>query len=212
MGLAKNFNPTYSDTTKYKGIERINHMPTKKAPAKKAAKKASKAPAATTRGKAGTNRLDSQADKITKLRDSGKVWKEIADAVGGTVGQVIFTYEKANVKPSERIKDITGKDVVRLRKEGVSWGRISVRGGITEVKARSLFEATTGDPSLGQRIGKGGRHPVGSNVVSMTQRKAAKAAGKGAAKKAAKSAAKSAKKSAPAKRRPVKKAAATAAE
>lgn len=179
-------------------------MPTKKAPAKKAAKKASKgAP----RGAAGTNRLDAQADKIIKMRDSGKVWKDIAETVGATVGQVIFTYEKNTVKNSERIKDITAKDVVRLRKEGVSWGRISVRGGITETKARSMFEEATGDPSLGQRIGKGGRHPGGSNVVSLRERQVAKAAGKGAAKKAAKKVSASAKKSAPAKRRPAKKAA-----
>lgn len=172
-------------------------------PAKKTAKKAQTTKAKTSPSRvAGASRMDAQVDKIIKMRDSGKPWKEISEAVGGTVGQVILAYEKATVKKSERIADISSKDVVRLRKEGVSWGRIAVRGGITEVRARSMFEESTGNPSLGNRIGKGGRHPAGSNVISMTDRKTAKAAGKGAAKKAAKKTAGAVKKATAAKRRP----------
>jgi hypothetical protein len=183
-------------------------MPAKKAP-KKAAKKAS----ATAKAVPSTNgtrtpRMDSQVEKIVKMRKDGKVWKDIADAVGGTVGQVILAYEKATVKPSEKIKDISGRDVVRLRKEGVSWGRIAVRGGITEVKVRSMFEETSGNSSLGERIGKGGRHPNGTNVVSINARKNATEAGKVAAKKSAKKATANAKKAV---RRPTKKPATVAA-
>ena len=186
-------------------------MPTKKAPAKKAAKKAAATKPSANGSRNGITRMDAQVDKIIKMRESGKVWKDIAESVGGTVGQVILAYEKATVKNSEKIKDITAKDVVRLRKEGVSWGRIAVRGGVTEVKVRSMFEESTGNPSLGERIGKGGRHPTGtpkSNVVGINTRKTAKAAGKVAAKKSAKKAVANAKK---ATRRPTKKPATTTA-
>lgn len=51
----------------------------------------------------------------------------------------------------------TAKNVVRLRAEGQSWGRIAVLTGLSEGKVRTTFKEATGAKSQGQRIGKGGR-------------------------------------------------------
>ena len=101
------------------------------------------------------------ADKVVKLRDDeGKKWSEINEILGTATGKCMLAYSWAKVPKGERIKAATAADVVRLRDDqSLSWGDISVRTGINENACRSMYTEATKKSTLGNRIGKGGRHP-----------------------------------------------------
>lgn len=115
-------------------------------------------------------------ERIEKHREEGRKWNEIADALDISIGKAMTLYDEIKVAPKDRVANATAADVVRLRSEGLSWGVIRARCGVTEGVARKMFEEGGGGSSLGNRIGKGGRYPNGvERPPSTNGTKAAKA-------------------------------------
>jgi hypothetical protein len=127
------------------------------------------------------------SDQIVALRNDGSKWDEISSATGVPTGKAMLIFDHATVKPKDRIKDATGKDIARLRdQENLSWGMISAITRYPESSCRSLYEEQTKRSTRGLRIGKGGRYPNGESAPksSTTKKTVAKKAG-AVAKKAA---------------------------
>jgi hypothetical protein len=104
---------------------------------------------------------DKDVKQIVKFRDNdGLHWAEIAEKFGVSQGKVMFAYMVGTV---DKVANPTAKKIADLRSKGESWGMIAARTGMSEGAARKLFEEATGSSALGQRIGKGGRHPGSSN-------------------------------------------------
>jgi hypothetical protein len=103
--------------------------------------------------------------QVVRMRDKEeKPWHEIAGETGESAGKCMLAYEMAHLPASEKVTAKTdaamAKEIVRLRdKQGLSWGSIVARTDIPESRLRSIYEATTGQSTKGNRIGKGGRHP-----------------------------------------------------
>ena len=102
--------------------------------------------------------------KIQKMRDKdGLGWFEISQQVKLPQGKTIAAYEVAAWPENKVFKGTdaaVAKEIVRLRdKESLSWARIAARVDITEARCRTIYEATSGTPHRGNRIGKGGRYP-----------------------------------------------------
>jgi len=120
-------------------------------------------------------------EQITKLRSEGKKWDEISEAMNMAPGKAMLIYSSGQVPPKERIKDAGPADVKRLRDDlSLSWGAISVRCGLPESTCRGMYREAGGNDK-GNRIGKGGRHPGGTNgqaVASKPSGRAVKAASK----------------------------------
>jgi len=113
----------------------------------------------------------------------GRTTQPIAESLNITVGKAIFLYETATTSAADKITFTTeadlNKKIVAARKQGLSWGKIAARSGVPEGRVKSGWTKVTGQDTLGQSIGKGGRRPNGVPV------KAAKAKAKAApAKKA----------------------------
>lgn len=104
-------------------------------------------------------------ERVVELRDGGMNWAEIKEEVGGALGKIMLAHARATVTPREKIKWKTEEElaeaVVSARQDGLSWGKIMVRAGISEGKARSVYEESTGESTRGLRVGKGGRYPAG---------------------------------------------------
>lgn len=166
---------------------------TKKAGAKKvpAAKKAAAKKAAATTEEMSTREAQRAAnlevgEQIVEMRDNQELsWADISSQLEIGQGKAMLLYMYASVADEDRItapnEDSLGKKIVKARNDGLSWGQIMARTGLGEGKCRSLFEAASGEESLGNRIGKGGRYPSGVSAPA----KKAPAAKKGAAKKGA---------------------------
>lgn len=115
--------------------------------------------------------------RIQKMRDKdGLGWFEISQQVKLPQGKTIAAYEVAAWPENKVFKGTeaaTAKEIVRLRdRESLSWARIAARVDISEARCRTIYEATSGTPHRGNRIGKGGRYP------SDVERPATKAAAK----------------------------------
>ena len=129
--------------------------------------------------------------RIQKMRDKdGLGWFEISQQVKLPQGKTIAAYEVAAWPENKVFKGTdaaVAKEIVRLRdKESLSWARIAARVDITEAKCRTIYEATSGTPHRGNRIGKGGRYP--SDVERPATKAPAKATKTTTKKAAAKSA------------------------
>lgn len=139
-----------------------------------------------------TEKLSDLSKRAVKLRDKDELaWHEVAGELGTSVGKAMLAYEFGKVKPADRVTaasdEALGVKIVKLRdKDGLSWGRISARTGRGEQQCRSLYTEATGQSTLGNRIGKGGRHPGGGGKSPRKAGAAKKAPAKkvGAAKKA----------------------------
>ena len=125
-------------------------------------------------------------DQIKSLREDGQKWDEISNTVGMPAGKCMLIHSFATVAKKDRIKDATGEQIAKLRDEdALSWADISARTGYPHTACRTLYEEHTGSSTLGNRVGRGGRHP-GDGGGGGGKRPAKKAAAKtGAAKKAA---------------------------
>lgn len=107
-----------------------------------------------------------QAD-VVKMREDGKKWGEIAEALDITPGKAMFLEMKAQVADNPKLaikfsgdEDLTEKVLAARNDDMLSWGQISARTGVSEGKLKKLWEA--GGGSKGHRIGKGGRFPAGA--------------------------------------------------
>ena len=168
---------------------------TKKAAGKKVtpAKKAAAKKAAATTDEMSTRELRRQenlevGEQIVDLRDNqGLGWAEISEQLGIGQGKAMLLHMYASVAEEDRITanndEQLAKKIAKARESGLSWGQIMARTGLGEGKCRSLFESATGESSLGNRIGKGGRYP--SDAERPAPAKKAATAKKGAGKKAA---------------------------
>lgn len=143
--------------------------------------------------------------QVKEIRESEekKTWAEIAADLEIGTGKVMLAYNYASVRPKDRIKDITPKQVVELRdKEKLSWGIISARSAVPESRLRKMYEDQTGNSTKGNRIGKGGRYVSGvtppAKPAKSAPAKKASATKKATAEKAP--AKKSTKKATPAKK------------
>jgi hypothetical protein len=119
------------------------------------------------------------SDEIVRLRDNeGYKWNKISDAVDTPIGKCMLIYNFAKVPKKDRIKNATGEDIAKLRDDSrLSWGVISARTGYPEGSCKSMYAAHTGRSALGNRIGKGGRHPGdGSGEPKTPKSKATKEA------------------------------------
>jgi hypothetical protein len=124
------------------------------------------------------------SQQIVSMRNDGSKWDEISRAVSMPPGKAMLLFYHATVKPKDKIKSATGKDVAALRDgQSLSWGEISARTGYPESSARSMYEEETGNSTKGNRIGKGGRYPNGQSAPEGSTPK--KAVAKKAAAKAA---------------------------
>lgn len=104
--------------------------------------------------------------KAVQMKDAGKGWKEIKAQIGiqhskldrawylngllndGLVEREAFA-KLSEDKQTERVR--------ALRAEGLSWGQISLRIGVTEGRTQTLFERATGIAAQGTRVKRGGR-------------------------------------------------------
>lgn len=126
------------------------------------------------------------SDQIVALRNDGSKWDEISQAVAMPTGKCMLIFDHATVRPKDRIKNATGKDVQRLRdEESLSWGMISAITQYPESACRSLYEEATGRETRGNRIGKGGRYPNGTDAPKKVAAGTKKTVAKKAAAKAA---------------------------
>jgi hypothetical protein len=128
-------------------------------------------------------------EKVVKLRNKDQEWSEIAESLEISAGKAMLAFEFATVEPKDKIKakpesaDMA-RAIVRLRdKEELSWGRISARADLPESRCRKIYEDTSGESTLGNRIGKGGRYPGGGGERKPSAKKSA--VKKGGAKKSA---------------------------
>jgi hypothetical protein len=106
---------------------------------------------------------DKEVRDIVKMRNQdGMNWTDIAAHYGVSQGRAMFAYKRGTIEllPGMNEKTIP-KTIVKLRHESNSWADIAVMVGVAEGRAMKIWEDTTGEPSLGNRIGKGGA-PVGS--------------------------------------------------
>ena len=111
---------------------------------------------------------------VFDMRESGASWRDIVDAVGwdytDAEGRLQFLYfqEDAERDPSLQITFRTraelGKKVVRARdNQLLSWGKIAAYARdadgneVSESLVKAVYEETTGESVVGNRIGKGGR-------------------------------------------------------
>lgn len=170
------------------------------------------AKAAATEEKAPRGANDPEFQKsVVKLRDEDEMkWGEIAEELECTPGKAMLAHMIATIPPRQQIKwkteeELAEKIVAARNDTTLSWGFIaaSTRPVVAESKVRKLFTDTTGTPTRGLRIGKGGRYPGDENPNGDKPAKVA-AAKKVPAKKAV------AKKAAPAKKAGVAKKAAPA--
>lgn len=104
------------------------------------------------------------ANRIKKLKDSGKTWDEISEETEIGVGKAMLWNLFARVEEDDRIPttgsdEQIGKRIVKARAEGYSWGAIMARTGMGETRLRTMFELASGESASGNRIGKGGRYP-----------------------------------------------------
>jgi hypothetical protein len=65
----------------------------------------------------------------------------------------------------------TGKAIVKARNEGIRWPRIAVRTGISESKAKELFEAESGMSSTESYTGRGRKTFDGSSAGTTSKAK-----------------------------------------
>lgn len=164
----------------------------KKAPAKKAtaAKKTSATTEETSAREARKAENMALAERIVELRENDNNWATISEETGVGQGKAMLLYMYATTDDADKInltgnEDKDGPKIVKARESGLSWGNIMARTGVGEGKLRALFEAASGESTMGNRIGKGGRYPTGSAPA----KKVGKAVGKTAkASKAAKAA------------------------
>lgn len=114
----------------------------------------------------GANDPDFQS-KVVELRDESEMkWGEIAEELECTPGKAMLAYMIATIPPKQQIKwktdeELTEKVVAARDDENLSWGFIAAatRPGVAESKVRKLYTDSTGTPTRGLRIGKGGRYP-----------------------------------------------------
>lgn len=109
---------------------------------------------------------DKDSERIVKLKESGKTWAEISDAVSLPQGTCMFLYEEATVTPATKItaknEEDLRKKIAKARSDGMSWGKIAARSGKSEGYCKKAYEDITGKSARGDRIGKGGRFPSGA--------------------------------------------------
>lgn len=106
--------------------------------------------------------------QVVKAKKAGSSFAEIADELDISVGKAKLFYLVGQVDPTDRIEakndaDLAKKVVAARDKDKLSWGVISARTGVAESRLRKIYTDTTGNDTLGNRIGKGGRFP--SNEV-----------------------------------------------
>lgn len=132
---------------------------------------------------------DDKSARIVSLKESGKTWAEISNAVGLPQGKCMFLYEAATVTPKNKItaksEEDLKKKIAAARGEGLSWGVISARSGKSEGYCRAAFTEVTGEAASGNRIGKGGRYPGADGAAKPVKKAAAKKATKSVKKAAA---------------------------
>jgi predicted RNA-binding protein with PUA domain len=147
----------------------------KAAPVKAAAKKA--APVTEDKVKGILNIDPDFMAQVVELREEGLKLET-------TPGKAILAYMKAVLPAKEKVKGDEAakqKAIVSLRDDdAMSWGQIMVRVDMNLQKVQSLYEAATGVPTRGLRVGRGGRYP---NEVEPGE-KPARVLKKAAAKKA----------------------------
>lgn len=110
------------------------------------------------------------AAKVYELRDGEELsWSDIAAQLGfgdgNATGRLQFLFEEELVRRTPRLR-ITAKTEeelgTKIRKardnDQLSWGKIMARTGLGLQRVRNLYEEA-GGTALGNRIGKGGRHP-----------------------------------------------------
>jgi hypothetical protein len=119
--------------------------------------------------------------QVVKLKKAGSDFAEIAEQLDISVGKAKLFYLVGQTDPADRFEAKNDADlakrVVALRdKDKLSWGIISARSGVPESRLRKIYEDTTGTPTLGNRIGKGGRFPSGETPPKPVKAKTAKAA------------------------------------
>lgn len=90
--------------------------------------------------------------KVTKLRDDGQDFKAIGKKLKIPENYALFAYRYGQVKTSDRIKgDLTGKQVVALRADGLAWHTIGARAGLgSPAPVKALYEAETGEKATGR--------------------------------------------------------------
>lgn len=132
------------------------------------------------------------AKQVVEKRKAGVKYAEIASDLSITVGKAIFLFETATTPTADKITFTTeadlGKKIVAARKQGLSWGKIAARSGVPEGRVKTTWSKVTGQDTLGQSIGKGGRKPNGvptTKAAKAVKAKAAPAAKTPAAKPAA---------------------------
>lgn len=132
---------------------------TEAAPAKAAPAKARGVKSELTASEEKATQIAAQTKEIVKLRNAGDKWSDIAEAVGTTPGRAIFLYGAATVDDDDRITARNdgelGKKLLKMRKEGIAWGPLAYRTGMSEAKLKRLFVEAGGD--LSEHVGRGGR-------------------------------------------------------
>lgn len=73
---------------------------------------------------------------------------------------------------ADKVDPTIAKVIVKLRDQGVSWGEINVRLGISEGRVRSLFAKHSGRKDRGLRIGRGGRFVTDNPTLYLENMKA----------------------------------------
>jgi hypothetical protein len=104
--------------------------------------------------------------KAVELKEKGRGWKEIK-------AQIPLTHQKLDrawylnglleagkverTKFAGMTEAAQGVRVAALRAEGLSWGQVSLRIGVSEGRTQGIFERTTQVAAQGTRTQKGGR-------------------------------------------------------
>jgi hypothetical protein len=111
---------------------------------------------------------------VYDMREAGSTWSEIVEAVGwdysDAEGRLQFLYFQEDAERDESLQiNFTnraqlGKKVVTARdRQKLSWGKIAAYARdadgneVSESLVKAVYEETTGESVVGNRIGKGGR-------------------------------------------------------
>lgn len=118
---------------------------------------------AKTKAKPKQRRHDDEAlrPRVVEMRRQGQKWNAIAAELKVTEGKAQLLLMQASVKPKDRIKGRTDKElaarIVKARDEqALSWGQIVARSGLTQPRARKLYADATGRDHRGKQAKRGG--------------------------------------------------------
>jgi hypothetical protein len=124
---------------------------------------------------------------VTKLagivkKEPGNSERFYAEKANIPMGQILRYLVLAEIEADPKLKiPATGPSIKKARESGLRWPRIAARAGVSEAKAKALFEEHTGQNARDSYTGRG-RNWAGTTATSGTSGRRTSAATKTASR------------------------------